>query len=191
MGCLIPEEGDGIDSMWCPRACRHGGGNGSAGVEIHPRKPHWEVNSNGLFGSHELDPLGRLKPATKGVAHLTNREFWGRRLENTTDGMERRGRTDFPTNGTGNGRGMDVVGEVGISEPPKTRGDRPGTPRGARGTQTDQGGQTDRAEGARGGNLPTTRGIGYGTPEWGEMTQGPEGGLTNGNGGSVGVDPPP
>ena len=48
-------------------------------------------------------------------------------------------RTSYPTNGAGNGHGIDGIREKSAGYPTTTRGNKTGTPRGDRGTLTDQG----------------------------------------------------
>ena len=84
--------------------------------------------------------------------------------DDTTDGPAGEGRTDYPINEAGNGRGMDRIGEEDVGDPPITWGDRPGTPGGGQGIHTDQGGVRDPYR-PGGGGRTGKRGMGVGNPE--------------------------
>ena len=69
-------------------------------------------------GLTDLTHMARLEPPSWGVARPSNREFWGRHSDDTTNRAMGEGRTDPPTNGAGNGRGTDGVGEDNVGDPP-------------------------------------------------------------------------
>ena len=107
-------------------------------LEGNPEKPGGgSISTDGVLA--DSTHIARLKPAPKGVARLTNEEFWGRRSDkmiNKTAGGEM---TESPTNGAGNGCGTDGVREDNTCDPPTTRGYGPGTPGGGQGPRQTEG----------------------------------------------------
>ena len=74
--------------------------------------------------------MAGLKLAPQGVDCPTG-EFLAGGLDETTDGTAGGGMPYYTTNREGNGQGADGAREEGSVNPPTTRGDGPGNPRGA------------------------------------------------------------
>ena len=81
-----------------------------------------------FWGLTDSTQLSGIETAPQGVDCLPDRKTRGRRSDNMTNRMAGEGRTDYSTNGEGNGHGTEEIRGERTGDTPTTRDDRPRTP---------------------------------------------------------------